>query len=944
MLAALATLMSAGCASAPPTGKLTYWAAEDGFEGTTATDGSEAAFDPTANQVTLVAALNETVAFRVWVTYAGYPEAIVTADLDEWQAGEARMAADAATIYRVESVHVPRWRGWQIRTLAPHERNADVEDVLIPAAAPQGGLPCRMADGTILSLWIDLHVPKGTRPGTWSSTLHLRGNPGPAVAIALRLEVLPFLLPDTTGVVLAAEVDSAALFARHVTYQGSPTRATRVALDSPIRAELQSVLDATLRLLQAHRVTPLLTTLYPVIKIDALNAVSLDWTAYDAAVAGYLDGSKFTDRTPLPLWVVPFDERFPMPPSYGALQSPAYSRHLREYLAQCAEHFAAAGWLERSVVRIPQAEFPSPAAWQAAEHFAGIIRKADPRWRILCNLFPQDLGPYGWPDFPTADLLGYVDIWCPPAQFYARPPSIGGVAPADMWMRVDRPPFSGTLELGAPAADTWVLPWQAQREAAPVIHAGLINAWPDDPAPTTAQSVVDAAWDRGDRRTPLLYPGSIVGLTEPIPSVRLKRLQRGLQDAAYLKLMRDKGIGHIAEVLAESLAPFAGARAYRYHYADARTGGWVREPQRWRDARQIMVDELRAVLEEGPGGPRARVAADARWRRFMDVVRRIEVAVEGVRVRREGGVTAGNTTVECAVVLRNGTRTPVSGVLGFGELPVGWVSRSGAARVFLAPGGSSHLILAADAPVVTWDEAGVRYLPIVFRTEDGRTQEIAARLSMIAAQPLDHPLRIDGDLSDWPMGVANLAADFVLISGEPPDGTRPATSRPTHATRVYAVADAEAVYLAFDCATEALTPVLPSHTSVLEYDDLIPLGQELVEIVLDPSGAGTHSTSDLYHVAIQPAGTLWERGVGTDPPTGKHGVWAAGIQHAARATPNRWVAEVRIPRAACGADASGQIWGVNFSRVDGTRQEYSSWSGATGNIYDPASLGNLALP
>lgn len=957
--------LSAGCNQAQTEFRVAYWAAPDGAYPAESevelNDPGVPGFDRAADRIQLTAALNETVAFRLWVSYSGAIDREISLVVDDWRSGTATLARGAVTIFRAHAVRVPRWRGWHICSVAPDRRREWVEDVLIPAAAPRGGLPCKMSDGDTLSLWVDVSVPKGTAPGVFRSKLRVRCAGETAATVDLRLKVLPFVLPEQTDVVLAADVDHAALFAHHVTYQGRSCRARRLMTDSPIRAELQAVLDSTVRLLHVHKVAPLLNTLYPIVKIDALNELSVRWEDYDLAVQGYLDGTKFIDRTALPLWVVPFDERFPTPPAYGAMQSPSYSRHLRRYLACCAEHFAERGWLARSFVEIPYAESPSLQAVEASEHFARVIRKADTRLRILSNLFPQDLEPYGWPDFPTGDLAGYVDVYCPPAQFYAPPPPIGGVPPARMWMQLDRPPFSGSIELGASLADTRVIPWQARREGAAVVRLGAINQWPEVTEGLTAQACIDPAEGKPDAETPLIYPGSIAGLTEPIPSVRLKRLRRGMQDLAYLKLMREKGIGHIADVLTASLARFAGAKAYRFHYADTRAGGWVRDPRWWREAGQIMVDELTRVLGQGSGEQREWIAANVRWQRFIAAVRQVRMEVESVRVRRVAPAALGGAAIECTLAIHNGERAPVSGSLDFGELPVGWTGLANPFAVSVSPGATARVVLTAEAAVVTWNDDGVRYLPIEFSAggSPGAPQyEIAARMSYVAAQPLYDGIRIDGDLSDWPPSVGNLASGFLLIAGEPlpPGGdSRDESRRATSQTRVYVAADTQALYFAFDCATGSAAPVLPAHSNVVEYDDWVPLGDELVEIVLDPTGAGTHSPGDLYHVVIKPSGALWERGVlpyagaGAPTPAGRRRVWAADIRHAARTYPDHWVAELRIPLEAFddvppSQRTGGPIWAVNFSRFDRQHQEYSNWSGATRNFYDPASLGNLALP
>ncbi len=58
-----------------------------------------------------------------------------------------------------------------------------------------------------------------------------------------------------------------------------------------------------------------------------------------------------------------------------------------------------------------------------------------------------------------------------------------------------------------------------------------------------------------------------------------------------------------------------------------------------------------------------------------------------------------------------------------------------------------------------------------------------------------------------------------------------------------------------------------------------------------------------------------------------------------------WAAELELPLAAFpDMVRQNRVWGVNFTRFDSSCQEYSSWSGAVGNVYDPISLGNMTVP
>ena len=51
-----------------------------------------------------------------------------------------------------------------------------------------------------------------------------------------------------------------------------------------------------------------------------------------------------------------------------------------------------------------------------------------------------------------------------------------------------------------------------------------------------------------------------------------------------------------------------------------------------------------------------------------------------------------------------------------------------------------------------------------------------------------------------------------------------------------------------------------------------------------------------------------------------------------------------VPPSTIGEDAArNNLWGLNVTRLDARRGEYSSWSGAEGMCYMPQRLGNLVL-
>jgi len=550
------------------------------------------------------------------------------------------------------------------------------------------------------------------------------------------------------------------------------------------------------------------------------------------------------------------------------------------------------------------------------------------------------MAPFGWEEFSYQSIGEHVDIWCPPARYFdVRTMEREVEAGRQRWFQADQPPFSGSVSIAAASSSQRSLAWQMYRYHAAAVMLPPINHWPGRGEPVSARRCL--SYDENI----LIYPGSVAGLSEPLPSVRLKQLRRGMQDLAYVRLLESLGGGHVAEVLAESLVPFAVSDAYGAHFADGRAGGWERDPTIWSRARRILAEEIRRRLADSAEQTSGVTTASVEWRRFLDSTRRVDLRIDGVRVVETGPASLGAVAIECVVTVSNRTRKPVEGRLRFGDLPAGWRSLvDGVTIEPISPGRRRRVVLRADTGVMTWSPNGAQDLQVVLETLDEEPRTVHARLGFLAAETTDHAIRLDGDLSDWSGGVGNRAGDFVLISADGGSASR-SESRPRSRTEVLVARDRDYLYFAFTCYADSAWTRSDVQRSYVQYEDGVPVGEELVEILIDPYNAGTRDTGDLYHVVFKSSGSLSERGVGSDPPTGRREAWAADVQHAVAYHDDRWVVEARIPLAAFDAHAQRQrIWGINFTRFDVAHQEFSTWSGAQQNAYDPLALGNVVIP
>ena len=89
----------------------------------------------------------------------------------------------------------------------------------------------------------------------------------------------------------------------------------------------------------------------------------------------------------------------------------------------------------------------------------------------------------------------------------------------------------------------------------------------------------------------LIYRGAPMGLTGPVPSIRLKALRRGLQDYEYFWLLRQYGRGGDADQLVYDIVhttPFGAAAVGNREI-------WKNNPDHW-DAARVRAGRLLARL------------------------------------------------------------------------------------------------------------------------------------------------------------------------------------------------------------------------------------------------------------------------------------------------------------------------------------------------------------
>ena len=938
-LAALATLagvLVGGCqVSAPPD----VWVAGQMVR---LTNQSTRAFDPLVydaqtRTTKLLAAGNETTSFQLVIDAGRQALSGLRISWTDLAAGGAKIARQEIHAFRCLPVAITGLPAWYA-VLVSDNKPAAVYDALVGLEADR---PLDLAAGERLVVWFDVSVPADAQAGVYSGDLAVRCLAQELWTGQVRLEVLGFSLPDTLAILAIGGFDHQEFSAAMVSHEGKPFHPVR--LDQR-QAEVRQLLEGMRqmsRLARAHGLDLFETQLRPLLKRDRTGAVQLVWDDYDGAVTPYLDGSAFEDGRPIVAWPMPFSQLWPVPRHYGGQASPEYVRTSAELQAACREHFtklgAPAGTMFAWPLRVTEA--------QTRAELVAVLRKArqgNPRLQVLCQLTPM-------PQDDLGDLRDLAEMIAVPAERFD--PNLATGRPGDpnllagTWLMPGEGLNAPSLGPLASAADVCALVWSAALRRCRGIFLPRAVHWSNDPFATM-----------GNPETQLLYPGRSVGSPEVLASLRLKWLHRGLQDAAYLELLRQRGQEDLAEPILRSLVGGMGAASLSHR----RFGQWEQDPTAWEIARRLLVREAEAALNPAKRDSPLLREQRQTWKSYHEQTHSLGVGITNCRLHID--TEKGKVQADIRLDLSNPLPRPMRIAAAWKNLPEGWSGIPAALlrradpspRIVNVPaGGNQDMPLAAEGPLAPCggDAKVILQADLTIDGQETRTVDIPVPLLLagIAASP---PV-IDGALDDWPMLEGNAAGDFRRVLGRGQQSPQPAKRK----TQAFVLCDQSALYVALRCQEPNPASLTAATSNVITYEQMLPCNEDLVEIILDPGGSA-ESPENLYHVVVKPNGALLaEGGIGAGPPLGKPQAWASAATVAVGRQKDAWVVELAIPLSSFGPAARARQWRVNFARfaaqgkgsppqsdAAGFPNEASSWAAVDRHFYEIDELGTMVLP
>jgi hypothetical protein len=506
-----------------------------------------------ASSIAISAARNEYEPFQI-VVHAGKD------DLESVNArATALRARDGSTIgaanivfYREQYVHVTQMsprsmegEGWYPDALLPF---VNTSPVIKGARARFTGAPFDVDDNNNQPLWVDVYVPKGTRPGLYSGKITVTAANQKSAEIAVQLTVWNITLPDTPSL----RSNFGKLGTDIATAHG-------VVMNSVEFAKPEWEYGAALA---AHRISPIIPNmLYPKVHKDG----TIDPARTDKRLKDWINTFHVTG---FPLRLLGDD-----PAGKDRAKNVTHLRAMYAYLK-------ANGW-EKMAYEYIADEPNSAEAYEQVRRRAKLIHDAQPGIKVMAAEQPTPQDP-GW-----GTLVGSVDIWVPlwvlwDDNVIAQREQAGD----EVWSYTalcqghkgkDTPYW----EIDFPLLNFRIPMWISWRYRLSGILYWSPVWWGVTPDVWTNPGTYKVGHDVFNGDGALLYPGTAAGIDGPIVSMRLKEIREGFEDYEYLKLLADRGDRAFVDQVVQKIA-----RSWT---------DWDAHPQALYDARAAIAQRLTAT-------------------------------------------------------------------------------------------------------------------------------------------------------------------------------------------------------------------------------------------------------------------------------------------------------------------------------------------------------------
>jgi len=553
-------------APAPSSGGPSVWACGESLKvsPTLAPQARNSVWDASAGQVRLFAGRQEYVAFQVIVRAPQKALSNVEVRIPALRSASGQeLAASNIDLFWQHYMRVKAPSQFDNATPVPEAAAGEYPVQMVPLREGKPGVQFSVPAGRNQPVWVDLYVPEDQAPGDYTGQAQVLVGGQPVSTFDIQLTVWNFQLPRET---------------HYKTYVANRAARLRWAFGIPDgrTGDLYQIEDRFVQMAHQHRLN-----FHPYSE-DVIQ----DW---GGRYRGYLDGTAFKERAGQGA-----GQNLLVVPAFGDSQSEV-GANVRDIMNWWkSERFPAS--LACYLYDEPSEKAQYDEVRQRSKWIRSAVGDELPLF-LTCNKpqnLPADVADL-WGEVPASDISKWkargTKFWATNEGYaggpYVDTPGYAGRSQAWMgWkMKLDAWQFWASCywldDQNTFDSKGKKVSW-AELNANPRKY--LTDTWNNPLTFDQKRNPHTNDWIRLNGDGVLFYPGTPVGLREPLASFTMKSLRRGLQDYEYLWMLRQ--LGQRVDDVVDSVTP----APYK----------WARDPETWDRARLELGRRLHRAV--GGGG------------------------------------------------------------------------------------------------------------------------------------------------------------------------------------------------------------------------------------------------------------------------------------------------------------------------------------------------------
>ncbi len=697
--------------------------------------------------------------------------------------------------------------------------------------------------------------------------------------------------------------------------------------NTELTEEFAQIVGKYVKILTTHNIQPIAVGIYPQIKLLRNGKITINLKQYIQIVNAIIRNT----TKPIKFWVLPISMHFPSTKQFGPYNGKLYQKAVGLLLKELQNKVLSTGLVGKGIFlpELPESYLDAKEVFARYSKLAKIVHILDKDILIVSPFIPSDLRMYGWRNFEKFEGIDFAKIWIP-EEYWVSEKTVEKLKNAGKTVLWRPDSLIGNyykLKPYYPAGYSYIPVWANLRYNLDGVIIGRANSY----GRIRGEKILNEA---------LILPGEWFGVNLPIETIRLKYIYDSIQHLRYLELLSQANEREFVDSIGQKLIRFFCTDGIDGTIWSTNDNAFCEDNSVWDIIKPLMC--LKLVASQDNTSIRAKLAVLRS--RFESKTSFVKLDFLGVKLKNQFDPVKEKNRIlwNYYFTITNFTQTPVDATLKFSNLPYGTSDVKEAKIENLLPLIPLRKKISYTTQSTGFNVYGVGYMPVSLQVKGNTLSKVSCRYCAIHSTLLEYPIKIDGNLSDWPDRPSAIIGNFTkaLFSSICPDRNIP----PKYQTEVRIATDEQNLYISAICYQPGET-IKVNLSNTIPISCGLPFGEDMFVIFIDPTNSVSENVEKIYTIVIKPNGACasFKGSVISHILEGETDHNLSPSVHT-RIFKDRWTLELAIPlKELTDEEDFNRWWGMDFIRVTTNPPEISSWTGVYLPCGKPVTLGNVLI-